>query len=101
MLTRHFFIVSTFSAFAALGVLGCTAGSDDATESSEATLIALDAAQCASPTTSQGPLKDSSGQPIAGSGKTTLDGCILAHSEETAAAFVTRLGALLSDTARF
>jgi hypothetical protein len=104
MLTRRFLIVSTLSASAALAsiaTIGCAAGSDDTTDSTEAALTTLAPAQCATPTTTEGPLKDSSGQAIAGSGKTTLDGCIVGHADETGAALVTRLGTLLSDTARF
>jgi hypothetical protein len=98
MSVRHFLMVSTI---AAVATLGCAASSDDAGESSEAALTPLDPAQCASPTTSEGPLTDSSGHAIAGSGKTTLEGCVAGHTGETGAALVTRMSTLLSDATKF
>jgi hypothetical protein len=101
MFFRRFVTVSTIVGFATLGALGCAAGSDDAAESSSAALTTLAPGQCATPTTSEAPLNDASGNPIAGTGKTTLEGCILGHTGETGAALVTRLEALLSDTSKF
>ena len=101
MRLRHVLIASSIAAFASFGTLGCAANSDDSAASSEAELITLDPAQCATPTTSEGPLKDSSGNPISGSSKTTLSGCITGQTGETGDALATRIATLLSDTAKF
>jgi hypothetical protein len=88
------------SLVAALASVGCAASPDSESESREAALTTL-AAQCATPTTSEGPLVDSSGQPINGTGKTTLQGCIVGHTGEIGADLLTRAGTLLSSTAKF
>jgi hypothetical protein len=98
MLLRNVFIASTIAVSTSVGCAGVT---DDTATSGEAALTTLDPAQCASPTTSEGPLTDSSGQPISGSSKTTLSGCITGRSGETGAALATRVGTLVSNTALF
>jgi hypothetical protein len=85
---------------ATLLTLGCTASPDPESDSSAAALMTL-AAQCATPRTSEGPLLDSSGHAINGTGKTTLQGCIVGHTGESGADLLTRAGTLLSNTAKF
>jgi hypothetical protein len=101
MRLRNVLIASSIAAFASFGTLGCAATSDDAASSSAAELIVLNPADCTTPTTSEAPLKDSSGNPIANSAKTTLSGCITGQSGETGDALATRIATLLSDTAKF
>jgi hypothetical protein len=89
------------SAFAVLTTLGCAGSSEPESAAVEADSVAIDPAHCATPTTSEGPLLDGSGQPINGTGKTTLQGCIVGRTGESGADLLTRAGTVLSDTNRF
>lgn len=85
-------------ALIALGA--CASVEDDGGTTSTDALTSLTAAQCKTPTVRTTPKTDASGEPIAGSAHTTLAGCIVGSQGETGDAVLTRLAALLGDTAR-
>lgn len=88
------------SALACSVTAGCSVGEAPASETSAASTTTA-AACAATPTTAEGPMKNASGQPIDGSSKTTLSGCIAGHSGEAAGDLVTRAENAVSDATFF
>jgi hypothetical protein len=100
MALRRILSVSAIVLSSALAV-GCASPTEDDGASNAAALETLDTASCATPTTSEAPLTDSSGNPINGTGKTTLSGCIVGHTGETGTALLGRAGTLVSNPSVF
>lgn len=93
-----FAVVSTCSA---IGCAAEPAEDGDLVAASAADLTQFEPDSCASPRVTSAPKQDSGGNPIDGTARTTLDGCILAAPGETGAQLLARATALLSDTNRF
>jgi hypothetical protein len=89
--------------FGGVSVLTGCAGetSDGAPGETSADLTTLSADQCKHPTVSTSPLLDSSHQPIDGTAKTTLSGCIVGPAGESGTDVLARAVALVTDTNHF
>lgn len=97
---NRFLALVSFAPFLALAACAGNA-TDQGAAADEAALTSLNAATCATPNAITGPLKDASGNAIAGGAITTLNGCILGKTGETGAATMTRATAILNDTQKF
>lgn len=86
---------------AVTAVAACSSvNNDDGATSADNALTTLTVAQCKTPAVHTSPKNDAAGNAIAGSAHTTLAGCIVGAQGETGDAVLTRLTALLGDTAR-
>jgi hypothetical protein len=86
---------------AAAVAAGCSMTSDDGDSSNEAISgLTLTPAGCKTPAVATKPAVNTAGQPINGSAKTTINGCIVGKVGETGQATATRLAAILGDTNR-
>lgn len=93
--------ISRFLVLPLLGLAACTFdGSREETASTDSELTTLTAQQCRTPSTSTVPKKDASGQPIDGTARTSLNGCMLGNSGETGRDVMTRASALLGDSTK-
>lgn len=93
--------ISRFLVLPLLGLAACTFDGDrEDAATSESQLTTLTASQCETPSTTTVPIKDSAGNPIEGSARTTLKGCVVGRTGETGKDLVGRAGAILGSTAK-
>lgn len=91
---------SLFLVLSLLGLAACTHDAGDETASTESPLTTLTAQECRTPSVTTAPLKDSAGNPIEGSARTKLNGCVVGKTGETGKDVVGRAAALLGSTAK-
>jgi hypothetical protein len=93
--------ISRFLVLAFLGLAACTDDGDrDETASTESQLTTLTAQECGTPSTTTAPLTDSAGNPLEGSARTKLNGCVVGKTGETGNDVVRRAAAILGSTAK-
>lgn len=96
--------MKSFSRFLVLPLLGLAAcafdGDREDTASTDAELTTFTAQQCKTPSTTTSPMTSASGQPIDGTARTKLNGCVVGKTGETGAGVMTRAAALLGNTAK-
>lgn len=84
-----------------LALAACTSNTDrEEAASTEAQLTTLTAQQCATPATTTVPMKDSAGQPIEGTARTTLNGCVVGRTGETGTDLVARAATILGNSTK-
>ncbi len=88
-----------FPAFLALAACSADA-QEESVGSDDAALTSFTAAQCKTPNVVTTPKTNASGQAIAGTAKTSLNGCIVGKANETGASVITRSVAILGDNAK-
>lgn len=92
--------ITRFLVLPVLGLSLAACSFDGDREDVASTDAQLTASQCRTPSTTTVPMKDASGQPIDGTARTTLNGCVLGNAGETGAAVITRAAALLNNSAK-
>lgn len=93
--------IARFLVLPLLGLAACTYdGQRDDTASSESLLTTLTAQDCRTPSTTTAPLTDSAGNPLEGSARTKLNGCVVGKTGETGKDVVGRAAAILGSTAK-
>lgn len=80
---------------------GCSAdvADEEAIGASESQLTTLTAAGCASPDVTTVPKRNAQDQPIAGTARTALNGCVVGRANETGASVLSRAMTLLGNNA--
>lgn len=93
--------ISRFLVLSLLGLAACTHDGDrDETASTESPLTTLTAEECRAPSTTTAPLTDAAGNPLEGSARTKLTGCVVGKTGETGADVIRRASAILGSTAK-
>jgi hypothetical protein len=93
--------LSLFLVLPLLGLAACTYdGGRDETASTESQLTTLTAQQCQTPSATTAPLTDSAGNPLEGSARTNLKGCVVGKTGETGKDVIGRAAAILGSTAK-
>jgi hypothetical protein len=103
MAARQLIGIASLCFASVVGIVGCAADGvgEDAIGQSGADLVTFGPEQCRTPSVSTSPKLDAANNPIPGSARTTVNGCILAKSGETGAALAGRTATLISNAQNF
>jgi hypothetical protein len=98
---RYFQSFTALALLSTLGTVGCAGALGEDLNASDSALVSLTADQCKTPTVHSAPKTDAQGRPIAGTAKTSVQGCIVGKAGEAGTDVLARASALLGDTSKF